>query len=129
MTEQEEPQTAVIAAADGQIIPAPARSAGNFIDLLEDGDFSADVHAQLQELAQQMRAVANSAGGKAKGGVTIKLELELEGDAFKIRGDVKVKAPDLPRRRSILWTDDQDNFCRFPPQQTQMFGARPIRSV
>lgn len=116
------------AAADGSLIPSPSRSAGTFIDLLEDGNLSADMHHELQELAAQMRAVANSTGGKAKGSATLKLTLELEGDAFKIQGDIKVKAPDLPRKRSIMWQDDSGSFTRFPPNQTQMFGA-PIRRV
>jgi hypothetical protein len=115
--------------ADGGVIPAPSRSAGNFLDLLEDGQLSADMHQQLQDLAAQMRAVANSTGGKAKGEATLKLKLELEGDAFKIQGDVKIKAPDLPRRRSIMWQDDSGSFTRFPPNQTQMFGTAQVRRI
>jgi hypothetical protein len=123
-------QTQVLAhrAADGGVLPAPTRTAGGLLDMLEDGDFSADVHAQLVDLAAQMKAVANSTGGKAKGEATIKLKLELEGDAFRIQGDVKVKAPDLPRRRSILWQDG-GSFTRFPPNQTQMFGSAPVRRI
>jgi hypothetical protein len=71
---------------------------------------------------------SRTAGGKAKGEATIKLKLELEGDAFRIQGDVKVKAPDLPRRRSILWQDG-GSFTRFPPNQTQMFGSAPVRRI
>jgi hypothetical protein len=122
------PSHALARAADGGVIPSPTNTAGQFLDILEDGDFSADVHAQLVELAEQMRAVANTTNGKAKGSATISLKLELEGDAFRIQGDVKVKAPDLPRRRSILW-HDAGSFTRFPPNQTQMFGSAPVRRI
>lgn len=114
-------------AADGHLIPAPSRTAGNFLDMLEDGDLSADLHHELKDLVAQMNAVANSSGGKAKGSATVTLNFELVDGALRIGGAIKVKAPDLPRKRSIMWQDDSGNFTRFPPQQSQMFGT--IRRV
>lgn len=116
-------------APGGGVIPAPARTAGEVIDLLEDGNLSADLHAELRDLASQMRAVHNSTGGKVKGEATLVLKLELDSDeAFRVEGKIKVKAPDLPRRRSIMW-EDGGAFTRFPPNQTQMFGSAPIRRI
>jgi hypothetical protein len=116
-------------APGGGVIPPPAHSAGDFINLLEDGQLSYDMTEQLKEVAAQMRAVANSTGGKAKGELTLKLKLSCEGDAFHIEGDIKTKMPDLPRRRSIMWQDDTGAFTRFPPNQTQMFGTAKVRRV
>ena len=117
-------------APGGGVIPAPARTAGQVVDLLEDGQLSADLHHELKELAAQIRAVSNTTGSKAKGTATLTLKLESDSDgAIRIEGVIKTKAPDLPRRRSILWQDDANDFTRFPPNQTQMFGTAPIRRV
>lgn len=128
-TDTTDQPTQVERAANGQILAPPSRSAGTFLDLLEDGDLSEEVYAALQEIGRQCRAVSNSTNDKSKGSVTIKLDLEFEGEAFKIKGDIKTKLPDLPRRKSIMWMDSSDDFTRFPPNQAQMFGARPVRVV
>ncbi len=125
----DQPDKQVERAANGQILAPPSRSAGTFLDLLEDGDLSEEIYAALQEIGRQCRAVSNSTNDKSKGTVTIKLDLEYEGEAFKIKGDIKTKMPDLPRRKSIMWMDHSDDFTRFPPNQAQMFGARPVRVV
>lgn len=117
------------AAPGGGIVPPPARSAGAVLDMLEDGQLSADVHHELQEVAAAIRAVANTTRGKAKGSVTLTLSLEGESDgAIRVQAKVAAKAPDLPRKLSIMWQDG-DSFTRFPPGQSQMFGSAPIRRV
>jgi hypothetical protein len=129
---QEPPQEsrALGRAADGNVIPPPANSVGALLDQLEDGQLSYELTQELQELAAKIRDVAQANGGKAKGELTLKLNLSLEGDAFHIGSSFKMKAPELPRRRSIMWQDESGNFSRFPPRQTQMFGIRaPVRVV
>lgn len=122
-------------ARDGGLIPAAAESAGQFLDLLEDGRFSADAVAKFAALAREMRETAQVTGNKQKGKVVITLDLECEDTTFKIASDVKVTPPKQKRPRSTLWTDERDRFTRFPPGQTQMFGLRqvgdsgPIRRV
>lgn len=121
-------ETKAMRAADGHIVPGPCRTAGLFIDMLEDGDFSAEVHEKLRDLAADMDTIANATQAKAKGKLILTIDLEKDGEAFRISGNIKVKAPELPRRRSIAWRDEHGDFTRFPPNQTQMFG-RPVRSV
>lgn len=117
-------------ALGGGVIPGPARTGGAVIDLLEDGQLSADMQAELRDVCAQMRAVHNATGSKVKGEVTLTLKLELDNDeAFRIEGKLKAKLPDLPRKRSIMWQDDTGAFTRFPPNQTQMFGSAPIRRI
>lgn len=125
-----EDSRAIGRAADGGLIPPPAASVGSLLDQLEDGQLSYELTQELQELASKIREVAQANGGKAKGELTLKLNLSLEGDAFHIGSSFKAKAPELPRRRSIMWQDESGNFSRFPPRQTQMFGVRaPVRVV
>jgi hypothetical protein len=121
--------TAVARAANGDVIPGPTRTAGNLIDMLEDGGLSADFYEQLKKLGRDMEMHSNQTQAKCKGKVTLTLDLERDGEAFQIRGNVKVKAPELPRRRSIAWQTESGDFSRFPPNQTQMFGAGNLRRV
>ena len=110
--------------ATGEIAQTIAHSAGNFIDMLEDGDFSADVLAELQNVARAMSQITNNTGAKSKGQVVLTIDLAKEGDALTIQTKVKAKMPELPRPKSIMWQDDAGAFSRFPPQQTGMFNPR-----
>lgn len=87
-----EPQAVAHRAADGGIIPGPTRTVGNFIDMLEDGQLSYEVHEQLKELASNISAVANSTGAKAKGTLTLTLNIEKQGreDALHISGAITI---------------------------------------
>lgn len=116
-------------AADGAVMRTEAHTAGHFVDMLEDGAFSQEVHRQLKDVAAQMAAITNATGGKTKGRVTLVIDLEKEGEHFGIRGKVTAKAPELPRPKSIVWAEPGGNFTRFPPNQAQMFGVRPVRNV
>lgn len=122
-------------AADGGLVPAAATTGGQFIDALDDGHFSADLHSQLRDLAAEMQDIGNQTGQKTKGKVVITIDLTREDNAFKIGSAVKVTKPVLPKARSIMWTDEHNRFTRFPPNQGQFFGVRgvastgPIRSV
>lgn len=117
-------------AIGGGVIPGPASTAGAVIDMLEDGQLSYDLHAELREVAAQMRAVHNATNAKVKGEATLTLKLEMDSDgALRVEGKIKTKLPDLPRKRSIMWQNDEGDFTRFPPNQTQMFGSAPIRRI
>lgn len=115
-------------AADGAVLAPPSMSAGTLLDLIEDGQFSREAYDELRELGEALRLHAAN-GQKAKGKATITLEFEQEGEAIHVRGDIKVKKPELPRRKSIVWTDDNGDFCRFPPRQAQLFGGRTPRVI
>ncbi len=115
----------VYQAADGQNLPGRTKSAGDVINLLEDGNFSMDLYNQMVELGRKIEEVADLSGGKAKGKITLTLELTREDGAFKIASDYKVTEPKMPRARSIMWTDpNTGDFTRFPPNQRQLFGLK-----
>jgi hypothetical protein len=112
-------------AANGDRLPQIAATAGNFIDMLEDGQFSADINNQLQEMAAAMEDIAQFNGGKSKGKLVITIDLTKEDSVFKIASAFKATKPELPRPKSVLWTTDRNEFSRFPPGQNQLFGLRP----
>ena len=110
-------------AADGRRLPAIADTAGNFLDLIEDGRFSADAYAAIKDLGGFLMHRSRVTEAKAKGDVTIKITMEADGDSFKMVPKVTIKKPEVPRPRSTMWQDDRGAFCRFPPNQRQFFGV------
>jgi hypothetical protein len=106
----EEPERA----ANGEVLAPPTASAGAFVDMVEDGEFSREVHEQLRELGRDMRAVAERVG-KSKGKLKVTFDLECQDGQFKIAAKYDVVRPELPRPRSVAWLDHGDNFTRFPP--------------
>jgi len=113
-------------AANGDVIPGATQSAGNVIDLLEDGSFSVELYEAMKALAQRIESAAEDNGGKAKGTLTLKIDLAKEDGMFKVSSDFTTKEPKMKRPRSILWTDRNGDFTRFPPNQRQMFGVNQI---
>jgi hypothetical protein len=125
---QPQPQQAI----GGGMIAPPAVRAGDVINILEDGQLSYEMQQMMQLVAEQVREVAGISGGKAKGEVTLKLTFaaEGEGDALRVEGKITKKTPELPRRRSILWQDENGAFTTHPPRQVPMFGQQvAIRRV
>lgn len=113
-------------AADGAPVPAAALTGGQFLDALEEGQFSNDLHVALKDLAAEMQDIGNATGQKTKGKVQITIDLSREDNAFRIAADMKVTKPKIPRPRSIMWTDEHNRFTRFPPNQGQFFGVRSV---
>lgn len=112
-------------AANGDRLPQIAATAGNFIDMLEDGQFSADIHNQIKDVCAAMEDIAQFNGGKSKGKLTITIDLTKEDSVFKIASSFKATKPEMPRPKSVLWTTERNEFSRFPPGQNQLFGLRP----
>lgn len=115
-------------AADGSPIPTAAFTGGQFIDQLEAGQFSQDLHRALGDLAADMTDM-HAIGQKTKGKITITIDLTKEDDAFRIASKFDVKAPKMPRPKTIMWSDEHNRFTRFPPGQNQLFGDRNVPSV
>jgi hypothetical protein len=113
-------------ALDGRPIPAAAATGGDIINMLEEGQFGVDVHQAMADLIAHLNDVSEANGGKAKGSLNIKIDIVKEDNALRIASNYTVKKPDMPRPRSIMWTDQQNNLTMFPPSQMQMFGMRSI---
>lgn len=113
-------------AADGGMMPHAAMNAGDALNMIEDGQFSADLHEQLVDLAATMSDQAAMTGKKVKGKVTITLDFENEGGVFRAVGKFAVKKPELPRRPTLLWTNERNAFQRSQPRQGGFFGVREV---
>lgn len=116
-------------AADQQIIQTTAHTAGSFVDMLEDGRLSHDLHGALAQVQDALTIEADRTGKKAKGQIVLTIDLDKEGEMYGARAKFKIKVPEAPRPKSVMWDDGAGNFTRFPPNQTQMFGTRQVRSI
>lgn len=112
-------------AADGGPVPGACNTTGQFISSLEDGQFDADVHAKLRELAAAMNDQARTLGG-SKGKLTITIDFKQEAQIVHVKAAYKVAMPEEPRPKSVLWTTEDNRFTRSQPNQKQLFGVRDV---
>lgn len=113
-------------AADGGRMPAAANNAGDWLNMIEDGQFSADLQAGLAELALTLGDQAVVTGKRAKGKVTITVDLTNENGYFNAVAKFAIKTPELPRKPTLLWTDEHNRFMRNQPRQGGFFGVREV---
>lgn len=120
-------------AADGGRVIGVANNGGDFLNMIEDGQFSQDLHSELADLAAKMSDLALATGKKQKGKVTITIDLQTEsiagGSVFMAQGKYLVKAPEEKRKLTVLFTDEDNHFTRTQPRQGQFFGVRTIDSA
>lgn len=128
----EEPSTAIIerVAADGGRIVGAASNAGDFLNMLEEGQLTVDLHRELGDLAEVMSDMAVATGKKQKGKVTVVIDLTTEqiagGQVFMATAKYAVKKPEEKRKATLLYTDEANRFTRTQPRQGQFFGVRDI---
>jgi hypothetical protein len=123
-------------AADGGLVPYAATTAGNFIDLIEDGQFSADARQELGGMVARMKELAEATGNKQKGRLVITVDMTTEGEAFTVVGSYKLTPPKETRRKTIMWADEKNRMMRSQPRHGVLFGVRqvsgpgaPVRTV
>lgn len=116
-------------AADNLPLPHAATTAGEFLNMIEDGQFSADLNAAMQDLAAQMSDMVQATGQQQKGKVTVEVEFSTEGGPIVLKAKFKVKAPEEKRRKTLVWTDEHNRFTRSQPRQGQFFGVREVVNV
>lgn len=113
-------------AADGGLVPPPAATIADTIRLLADGQFDADVSAELRELIRRMEAFAFSSKGGAKGKLSITLDIKLENGAHVITPSFKVTAPQAKQPGTLLFAFEDGRLSRNPPGQRQLFAPRDV---
>lgn len=112
-------------AADGGHVSGACNTLGQFISSLEDGQFDADIHEQLRDLAAAMNDQARVLGG-SKGKLQITIDFKQEAQIVYVKGSYKLTMPEEPRVKSILWTTEDNRFTRSQPNQHQLFGVRDV---
>ncbi len=132
MEEKADPVTGEIMeperAADGGLVPYAATSAGEVLNMIEDGQFSAEIVGGLQELVANMSDMAAATGNKQKGRLSITLDFLTEGGPFTVKSAFKITPPKEVRRPTLLFTDEHNRLSRTQPRQAQFFGVRQVGS-
>lgn len=114
-------------AADGGRLRPAASTFGQFIGFLEDGQFDADVAADLKNMAAELQDIA-AQQGVAKGKLTVTIDFKVENAMFIIAANHKIKMPDPTRAKSVAWTTEDNRFTPHKPNQGQLFGVRDVTS-
>jgi hypothetical protein len=113
-------------AADGGHVPGACNTLAEFIRSLEDGQLDADCYQAIKDLSAELNEHAWTNGGKAKGKVTITLDIAQEGGITEIKSAFKVTKPEGRRPKSVMWTTEDHRFTRTRPGQQQLFGIRDV---
>lgn len=92
------------------------------IGALEEGELADAFRTELQET---LSALSEAAGpkGKAKGHVTLKLNLDVAAGTVTITSDLTSKRPKEERRSSMYWVTEEGFLSTQHPKQHDMFGG------
>ena len=115
-----------ILAADGGRTYGAANTLADFVRMLEDGQFDADVTTELRDLAANLQDVARL-NGKSKGSLTIKVDFICENGFFRMQAQSKVAMPVEKRPASVAWATEDNRFTASKPNQGSLFGT--VRDV
>lgn len=122
------------AADGGQRYPA-ARSLAEYIRMLEDGQFDADVAYDMKQLVTELEELAETTGqGRLKAKLTIQVEITRDPSGFYVSGATyNIKKPAQKRRQTVMWVTDDGAFTPNKPNQGNLFGnvrvVTPTREV
>ncbi len=102
------------------------RDFGVFLTHIDDGTLHEDAGRDLQRLAAKLSDHVAQHGGKAKGTLTLTVNLTaLANGTVDVVADVKVKEPKAVRARSVFWLTKGNNLSHENPRQQKL----PLREV
>lgn len=105
-----------------------ARDFAVFLRNIDDGTIHEEASAELHALATKLSRHVDTHGGKAKGQLTITLNLTaLPNGTVDVLADVKVKEPKIVRPRSVFWFTKGNNLSPDNPRQ-QKLALREVPS-
>lgn len=98
-----------------------ARDFALFLRHIDDGAIHEEASAELHALATKLSRHVDTHGGKAKGQLTVTLNLTaLPNGTVDVLADVKVKEPKVVRPRSVFWFTKGNNLSPDNPRQQKL---------
>jgi hypothetical protein len=91
------------------------RDAAQIISMLEDGQLVCDLSNEISHVLDTLRDVAGPKS-KAKGSVTLTLNLSVEGVSAEIEAAIASKTPKVKRQRSFYFVTDEGLSTEHPKQ-------------
>lgn len=116
-----------LVAADNKPVAKRSGHLSDVLRMLEDGQFNADVSADMRDLAVAMEAHAHNNKGQAKGSITLKFDFVRANGMFVITPSHTVKKPVQKRDGTALFLGEDKSLGRNPVGQSALFGDRKPR--
>lgn len=116
-------------AADGGRRYPAASTLSDLILMLKDGQFNADSCEPLKEFAQKLEAVGIDTGKKAKGKITLTIDVEFDHDReFSVlTPSLAFKLPVEKHGATVAWFTSDGRLSPNKPNQGNLFGT--IREI
>ena len=102
------------------------REGTQIVGLIDDGDLSREFTEEFQKVNAAVKEAAGPKG-KAKGSITLKIEISAEGGIVVFAGEVVSKAPKKKRGSSMYWVLEDGTISTEHPQQMNMFPRDTAR--
>lgn len=100
------------------------------VAVLEGGELNNDLSRAMHTVVEGLCERAEGNNRKHKGSVTLKLNMEVEGDTVKIIADLAEKLPKTDRRASHYFHDGTGDLLTEHPDQRSVFDQdQPLRTV
>ena len=115
--------------ADGGRRTPAATTLSDLIKMLKDGQFDADSTAPLQEFASKLEAVGLDTDKRAKGTITLKIEVDFDPDReFSVlTPSLAFKLPVEKHGSTVAWFTTDGRLTPNKPNQGNLFGS--IREI
>lgn len=116
-------------AADGSRRPPAATTLSDLIKMLKDGQFDADSVEPLREFATKLEAVGMDTDKRAKGTITLKIEVDFDPDReFSVlTPSLAFKLPVEKHGSTVAWFTTDGRMTPNKPNQGNLFGS--IREI
>lgn len=96
------------------------REGTQMVGMIDDGDLAREFTEEFQKVNAAVREAAGPKG-KAKGSITLKIDIEAAGGTVTFSGEVVPKAPKKKRGSSMYWVMPDGSISTEHPQQMNMF--------
>ncbi|WP_422057729.1 hypothetical protein [Sphingomonas sp.] len=116
-------------AADGGRRYPAASTLSDLLLMLKDGQFNADSSEPLREFATKLEAVGIDTGKKAKGKITLTIDVEFDADReFSVlTPSLAFKLPVEKHGATVAWFTSDGRLSPNKPNQGNLFGT--IREI
>ena len=116
-------------AADGGRRYPAASTLSDLLLMLKDGQFNADSSEPLREFATKLEAVGVDTGKKARGKITLTIDVEFDADReFSVlTPSLSFKLPVEKHGATVAWFTSDGRLSPNKPNQGNLFGT--IREI
>jgi len=104
---------------------ATIRSFSALVGVVEDGQLNNDLDQAVVDLVGTIQDAANSRNGKAKGRITVTIDMATDGGIITVSSDYAIKKPKVARANSVFWATPDNRLSRRNPKQSEL----PLRDV